>query len=223
VEVSDTGCGISPETSERIFEHLYQVANSSQAGRKGLGLGLHIAKELVTRMGGRIWVSSEIKKGSHFFFTVPIFSLEGLIRPILRHEKKPGEAIAVLAVEIVSKEASQVVPSEILSVARTLIQQCLRPDTDVLLPNLASASEHKLFVVVAYTQESGAELIGSRILRQLERHEQLQTADFTFSVSHSFLAAISRDVDESMETFVEQVAAELQDRIKTTYMQRSTY
>jgi signal transduction histidine kinase len=222
-EVSDTGCGISPEASERIFEHLYQVANSSQAGRKGLGLGLHIAKELVTRMGGRIWVSSEIKKGSRFFFTAPIFSLESLIRPILMHEKKPGEAIAILVVEISSKEDSQTVPSAILSMARNLLQQCLRPDTDLLLPTLASTSEHKLFFVVAYTHEQGAEVIGNRILSQLQRHEQIQASDFTLTVSHSFLAQIPREVGESMESFVEQVASGLQDRIKTICTHGSIY
>jgi len=222
-EVSDTGCGISPEASEHIFEHLYQVANSSQEGRKGLGLGLHIAKELVTRMGGRIWASSEIKKGSHFFFTVPIFSLESLIRPVLMHEKKPGEGIAILVVEISPRDGSQTVPSALLSMARTLLQQCLRPDTDLLLPTLASTSEHKLFFVVAYTHEQGAAAIGSRILSQLQRHEQIQASDFTFSVSHSFLAEESVDLDESMETFVTQVAAGLQDRINTICTQGSIY
>ncbi len=77
VKVSDTGCGISPETVERVFGHLYQVSDlaieSCRAGRKGLGLGLQIAKELVTRLGGEIWVNSEQQKGSRFFFTLPVF------------------------------------------------------------------------------------------------------------------------------------------------------
>ena len=77
VKVSDTGCGIAPETVERVFGHLYQLSDlaieSCRAGRKGLGLGLQIAKELVTRLGGEIWVNSELQKGSHFFFTLPVF------------------------------------------------------------------------------------------------------------------------------------------------------
>jgi signal transduction histidine kinase/response regulator of citrate/malate metabolism len=73
VEVSDTGCGIKPEQAERIFEYLYQVTESSQGGRKGLGLGLHIAKELVTRQGGSIWVTSTPGSGSVFSFTTPVF------------------------------------------------------------------------------------------------------------------------------------------------------
>jgi signal transduction histidine kinase len=73
VEVSDSGCGVKPEMVERIFEYLYQVTESSQAGRKGLGLGLHIAKELVTRQGGSIWVTSAPGSGSVFAFTMPIY------------------------------------------------------------------------------------------------------------------------------------------------------
>ncbi len=77
VDVSDSGCGIRPEATRRIFEHLYQVTDpavdAGRAGRRGLGLGLHIAKELVTRLGGEIWVTSEPEKGSHFAFTLPIF------------------------------------------------------------------------------------------------------------------------------------------------------
>ncbi len=75
LEVSDTGCGIGTgaETNERIFERLYQVSGRNQASRKGLGLGLYICKELVTRQGGEIWVKAQQEKGSVFSFTLPVF------------------------------------------------------------------------------------------------------------------------------------------------------
>jgi signal transduction histidine kinase len=222
VEVSDTGRGISSKAAERIFDRLYQVSDNGEAGRNGLGLGLYIAQDLVARQGGRIWVRSELQQGSHFSFIVPVFSLEGLIAPILAHEQKPGEAIAVLSVEITSRVNSQAVPSEILSLARSLLQQCLRPDTDLLLPNLNAASEHMLFYVIAYTQQQGAEVIERRILSQLRRNGQLQPADFTIAVSHSFLDPISRDANESMKTFIGQVAAGIQDHIgKQSFQERS--
>lgn len=72
-EVRDTGCGLTRENTERIFERLYQVKEAAQASRKGLGLGLFICKELVDRQGGKIWVTSELGKGSSFFFTLPVF------------------------------------------------------------------------------------------------------------------------------------------------------
>jgi signal transduction histidine kinase len=222
VEVSDTGRGISPKDAERIFDRLYQVSDSGEAGRNGLGLGLYIAQELVVRQGGKIWVRSEPQQGSHFSFIVPVFSLESLIAPILAHEQKPGEAIAVLAVEIEARMNSQTVSSEILSLARTLLQQCLRPDTDLLLPNLDAANEHMLFYVIAYTQQWGADVIERRILSQLRHNSQLQPADFTITVSHSFLDPISRETNESMESFAGQVAAKIQDHIsKQSFHERS--
>jgi len=223
VEVSDTGCGISPEMTERIFENLYQITDPGQAGRKGLGLGLYISKELVTRQGGRIWVSSEPQKGSRFFFTVPIFSLASWIGPMLTHEKKPGDVIALLAVEMSPRDGwlSPDVRKEMSHLARRLLQQCLRPDTDVLLPNMDSVSVRELFFAVVYTQEHGAEVISKRIRRQFQLCEQLQPADLTLAVSHSFPAPISREKNESMETFVDHVAAGIQDRINTISLQRS--
>jgi signal transduction histidine kinase len=219
VEVSDTGCGIDPEAAEHIFEHLYQVTDPGRAGRSGLGLGLHIAKDLVIRQGGEIWVESEPQVGSRFFFTLPIFSLAGLIRPILKHEKKPGEAIAIITVEIDSRDGSPDVPRRIRDLARSVLQQCLRPDTDVLLPNIGPDCDHKLFFVVAYTQPQGAEIIGRRIQGQLRRHAELQSNEFTFAVSHSFLSPKMRRAGESMEMFEEQVGAEVRDHINNGCLQ----
>jgi signal transduction histidine kinase len=62
MEVFDTGCGIRPEVRDIIFERLYQVDSSDQGGRMGLGLGLHLAKELVNKQGGEIWVESVPEK-----------------------------------------------------------------------------------------------------------------------------------------------------------------
>jgi PAS domain S-box-containing protein len=76
VEVSDTGCGISPDIGDRIFERLYQVSERTETSRKGLGLGLHICKELVTRQGGRIWAERRPQAGSTFSFTLPVFSFD---------------------------------------------------------------------------------------------------------------------------------------------------
>jgi two-component system sensor histidine kinase/response regulator len=79
VEVSDNGCGIPAEVTENIFERLYQVNSSDTTGRAGLGLGLHIARELVEKQGGKIWVESVPEKGSCFRFTVPVYSGQDLL------------------------------------------------------------------------------------------------------------------------------------------------
>jgi len=90
LEVSDTGIGISPDMGERIFERLYQVSERIETSRKGLGLGLYICKELVTRQGGHIWARRRSLKGSTFSFTLPVFTREN---PMSASPRKGGASI----------------------------------------------------------------------------------------------------------------------------------
>jgi signal transduction histidine kinase len=70
VWVKDTGIGISEKELDRIFDRFYQVDSSLMRQVGGAGIGLNIAKEYVEMHGGRIWVQSEVGKGSTFFFTL---------------------------------------------------------------------------------------------------------------------------------------------------------
>jgi signal transduction histidine kinase len=71
VSVSDTGPGVPPEEKEKIFDKFYQVGEVDGVKPKGTGLGLAICKALVELHGGRIWVESEMNRGSTFYFTLP--------------------------------------------------------------------------------------------------------------------------------------------------------
>jgi PAS domain S-box-containing protein len=71
VRVVDEGIGIPVGERERIFRKFYRAESTSRDGRGGTGLGLFIARELVTAMGGRIWVESEEGEGSSFAFELP--------------------------------------------------------------------------------------------------------------------------------------------------------
>jgi signal transduction histidine kinase len=71
VEVGDNGPGIAPEDQERIFLE-FQQAGSDAGKPQGTGLGLALAKKFVEMHGGKIWLESEVGKGSRFFFTLPI-------------------------------------------------------------------------------------------------------------------------------------------------------
>jgi two-component system phosphate regulon sensor histidine kinase PhoR len=66
--VRDEGLGIAPEDQDRIFEKFYRADPQMLRGVGGTGLGLYICRELVSRMGGRIWVEPNDGKGSAFFF-----------------------------------------------------------------------------------------------------------------------------------------------------------
>jgi len=69
--VSDTGSGISPTDLPHVFDHFYK-ADQSRHHRYGSGIGLAIVKQLVEAHGGKVWVESELGKGSSFYFTIPV-------------------------------------------------------------------------------------------------------------------------------------------------------
>jgi signal transduction histidine kinase len=71
VSVSDTGIGIAPEDQPKIFEEFRQVGTDYAHKTEGTGLGLTLAKKFVELHGGKIWVESEVGKGSRFIFTLP--------------------------------------------------------------------------------------------------------------------------------------------------------
>lgn len=80
--VSDTGSGISPTDRERLFDRFWQVARRD---KRGAGLGLSIVRGLVEAHGGRVWVESEVGKGSTFHFLLPA-EVDGVGREARRED-----------------------------------------------------------------------------------------------------------------------------------------
>jgi signal transduction histidine kinase len=71
ISVRDTGVGIAPEDQEAVFEEFRQVGIASKKV-EGTGLGLAISRKFIELHGGRIWVESQVGKGSTFAFTLPL-------------------------------------------------------------------------------------------------------------------------------------------------------
>jgi signal transduction histidine kinase len=71
VDVRDNGAGISPENQETIFEKFRQGGDTMTAKPQGTGLGLPICRQIIDHFGGRLWVESQIGKGSTFSFVLP--------------------------------------------------------------------------------------------------------------------------------------------------------
>ena len=70
ITVSDNGKGIDPAHHDRIFE-IFQSLGSCTDGRRGTGIGLAIVKKIAETHGGRVWVESDLGKGSRFHLTLP--------------------------------------------------------------------------------------------------------------------------------------------------------
>jgi signal transduction histidine kinase len=71
ITVSDRGIGIAPEDQTAVFEEFRQVGREDARKQEGTGLGLTLAKKFVELHGGRIWVESQVGKGSPFTFMLP--------------------------------------------------------------------------------------------------------------------------------------------------------
>ena len=71
VAVADTGIGIPAGDLDAIFDAFRQVGPTTKGVREGTGLGLAITKRLVEGHKGRVWVESELGRGTRVFFTVP--------------------------------------------------------------------------------------------------------------------------------------------------------
>ena len=76
ISVTDTGVGMKPEHLEKLFRIDQNVSLKGTADEGGTGLGLILCKEFIEKNGGKIWVESELDKGSVFNFTVPIATTE---------------------------------------------------------------------------------------------------------------------------------------------------
>lgn len=89
VTVSDTGRGIEPNRLEAVFDRFYQEEGALRRTVGGTGLGLAICRQIITRLGGKIWAESAGKdRGSQFHFTVPIIKNTQLHQGKINNRKR---------------------------------------------------------------------------------------------------------------------------------------
>lgn len=209
--VCDTGCGIRPELTEKIFERLYQVTRSDGA-RNRLGLGLYICRELASMMKGRIWVEQSSPEGSTFRFTLPVLSLTHALEPILSQDLQPGNSIALIRVELSSPEEwpSKSEREAASRQAHLLLSGSVLPNLDVILPKMYSDDDSEFLFTVAAADAKGAEVIVERMKSQLGRDELLLRAGVKCSVELRMILIGERRKDQRADEW----SAELADKIR---------
>jgi anti-sigma regulatory factor (Ser/Thr protein kinase) len=223
IEVRDSGCGIDPAMTERIFDRLFQASDPTLAGRQGLGLGLYICRELVARQGGRIWAKSALGEGTVLSFTVPVFSMCNLLADTLGDTALTRNPVTLIVTQMGSQTGwlSDEARAEHSHGVRELLQHCLRADQDVLLPKMGSSGPVELFFMVAATDLVGGESLAERIQCQFDERGLAVKADLVLSTSShtvnrarpSNSVSLNAPLEALAETVHSMVNAELSSRM----------
>ena len=208
LEVVDTGCGISPDGVQRVFDRFHQEANSADGSRKGLGLGLYISKELVSRHGGRIWVESGVGVGSTFTVTLPVFSLAGLLAPTITENGRLRGPIALTSLRLCPRAGgfSKRNLDALVKQAREIVRASMLPDLDVVLPRMASTGEGELYLVAVCPEWRGPDAAVGRIREQFGRAPEFQSADVDLTVTATLVETPLQRDGVPLEELVEEVA-----------------
>ncbi len=125
VSISDTGIGIAADDFGAVFEQFKQVGGDTLTDKpKGTGLGLPICKEIVEHHGGRIWLESEVGKGSTFSFALPVTKEAALAEPVNLDKlvKQLKEQMAQSAFNLPGKNATILIVDDEDSI-RSLLKQ----------------------------------------------------------------------------------------------------
>jgi signal transduction histidine kinase len=220
VSVTDSGIGITPDARPLIFERMYQAPDTVDDSRKGLGLGLYIAKEIIRLHGGRIWVESEPGTGSTFAFTLPVFSLAKEISPAVTHDSRLRDFFSLIRVEF-----KPAFPARAGSWSMTrqrcqeLLQRCIMPDKDVLLPPIGAKEDDKAFLILASANQHGADAIAKRIIEQIAQSSELSTEVNAFITttpiqhpSETDKKPLIKQIQEIADNITEQAMSSLREK-----------
>jgi sigma-B regulation protein RsbU (phosphoserine phosphatase) len=193
LSVCDSGRGIPQESISLVFERLYQDPNAVDGNRTGFGLGLYIAKEIVTLHGGRMWVASEPGSGSRFSFTLPLYSLANLLFPVITYQGSLRNHIVLVRVELTPLSKSlRGSWKETCQRCLELLRQCIYVDKDLVLPPTGTSGPVETFFVVASTDLVKGSILMDRIRDQVGALLKLK-ASGTLCVTAEMIPAPSAD------------------------------
>ncbi len=171
VSVKDTGIGIPPEHLEAIFEKFHQVEGSLHRSVSGTGLGLAITKGLVEAHQGKIWVESDMGRGSTFTFTLPSIENERRephFRFILDKEFQRAQEndapLTLFLIQVMNEKEE--IKEPLLDQLEEKVKQCLCRKADILLRR----EKEKILVALCEANLKGTQVIRQRIEEEIQKH-----------------------------------------------------
>ncbi|MBS3906826.1 MAG: response regulator [Syntrophaceae bacterium] len=171
VSVKDTGIGIPVEHLNSVFEKFHQVEDSLHRSTGGTGLGLAITKGLVEAHQGKIWVESEVGKGSVFTFTLPVSERERRephFRFVLDREfhraQKNDLPLSLFLIELADQKKE--IEDGLLKDLEMRIRQSLRRKGDILLRR----RQEKILVALCEADAKGVRAIRQRMEEDVQKN-----------------------------------------------------
>jgi PAS domain S-box-containing protein len=124
-QVNDTGIGIAQDKVDRLFKTFSQVDSSSTRRFGGTGLGLAISKKLCEAMGGRMWMQSTPGKGSTFFFTMPLVTVDHIELPRPKKDEHKDDITAGISAPVVEQRPLNILVAEDEPMNQLLVKRFL--------------------------------------------------------------------------------------------------
>ena len=168
VGVIDTGIGIAKSDLPQLFNRFVQVSNVNDAGKRGVGLGLSIAKELVKKHGGEVWAESKLGIGSKFYFTLPRFYTPDVLDKEVKNKidsfLNKGIALQFINFIIVDykefKKRINIGPKKLFKDLESIINTTFKKSCKDNLVTLADVKNGKCSIILpGLVEEKNAQLI----------------------------------------------------------------
>ncbi len=167
IGVIDTGVGIYKEDLSKLFQKFVQVSKVPGADRKGLGLGLSIAKELVNKHGGEIWAESKLGVGSKFYFTLSRFytvrALDEYVKDMINSLLAKSITVNLINLLVINynefKEKAKLTPAKFFGGIREIVDDnlngfspAIKKETQVVMP-VAKNAEFSIIIPKANKED----------------------------------------------------------------------
>ena len=172
VLVDDTGCGVPEADLERVFDQLFQ-GEARDVSRKGLGLGLHISREILELHGGSIRCERRAKGGSRFAIELPAYLLDRHVERLLGCAggcTQAGTGLVVLTIRATRGAARAKGIASWIEPAKQLLADCLDGDDDCVLPVRRFGRDHLAIAGLTPRGRSFVDQVRGRLTRQLTTH-----------------------------------------------------
>jgi signal transduction histidine kinase len=170
ISVKDSGIGIPEDQLKKVFEKFYQVEGSLHRSVSGTGLGLAITKGLVEAHQGKIWVESEVGKGSTFTFTLPVSKGEKrdphfrlVLDGAFQRAQENFTSLTLFLIEVLDERAEA--KDALLDQLEETVKKCIYRKSDIVLQR----EKGKILSILCEVELKGAQVIRQRIEGEIQK------------------------------------------------------